>query len=78
MYVFGGRVNERATHELWSFDTQGLNWSLLPEKGTQGDSPVPVAGHTATLVGSKMIVLFGYGPQGNYTNKVQEYDLGKR
>lgn len=75
LYVFGGRVNERATHELWSFDTQGLNWSLLPEKGTQGDSPVPVAGHTATLVGSKMIVLFGYGPQGNYTNKVQEYDL---
>ena len=63
-----------ATNELWSFDTQSLHWSL---HAVQGDTPLSVAGHTATLVDSKMIVLFGYGPQRGYTDKVQEYDLGK-
>lgn len=72
LYVFGGRIGRVATDELWSFDTQTLSWSLLPKKGTL----LPVAGHTATLVDSTMIVLFGYGHQRNYTDKVQEYDLG--
>lgn len=72
LYVFGGRIGQLATDELWSFDTRTLIWSLLPRKGT----PLPVAGHTATLVDSTMIVLFGYGQRRNYTDKVQEYDLG--
>lgn len=72
LYLFGGRIGQLATDELWSFDTRTLIWSLLPRKGT----PLPVAGHTATLVGSTMIVLFGYGQRRNYTDKVQEYDLG--
>ncbi|KAK2572510.1 Attractin-like protein 1 [Acropora cervicornis] len=71
LYLFGGRIGQLATDELWSFDTRTLIWSLLPRKG----SPLPVAGHTATLVGSTMIVLFGYGQRRNYTDKVQEYDL---
>ena len=74
LYVFGGRIDQKATNELWSFDTQTLQWSLLP---SHGDSPLSVAGHTATLVDSKMIVLFGYGPERGYTDKVQEYDLSK-
>ena len=44
---------------------------------SSGDTPLAVAGHTATLVNSKMIVLFGYGPLRGYTDKVQEYNLGK-
>ena len=74
LYIFGGRIGQKATNELWLFDTQTLRWSLLP---SQGDSPLAVAGHTANIVNSKMIVLFGYGPQRGYTDKVQEYDLGK-
>lgn len=74
LYVFGGRINQQATNELWLFDTQTLCWMLLP---SLGDSPFAVAGHTATLVNSKMIVLFGYGPLRGYTDKVQEYNLGK-
>ena len=74
MYVFGGRINQQATNELWLFDTQTSCWMLLP---SLGDSPFAVAGHTATLVNSKMIVLFGYGPLRGYTDKVQEYNLGK-
>ncbi|CAH3033959.1 unnamed protein product [Porites lobata] len=72
LYVFGGRINQQATNELWLFDTQTLCWMLLP---SLGDSPFAVAGHTATLVNSKMIVLFGYGPLRGYTDKVQEYNL---
>lgn len=72
LYIFGGRNGQLATDELWSFDTRTLIWSLLPRKGT----PLPVAGHTATLVDSTMIVLFGYGQRRNYTDKVQEFDLG--
>ncbi|KAJ7336559.1 hypothetical protein OS493_011773 [Desmophyllum pertusum] len=72
LYVFGGRKEQKATSELWSFDTRTLHWHLLP---SQGDSPLSVAGHTATLVDSKMIILFGYGPERGYTDKVQEYDL---
>lgn len=72
--MFGGRKEKKPTSELWSFDTWTLLWRLLP---SQGDSPLSVAGHTATLVDSKMIVLFGYGPERGYTDKVQEYDLGK-
>ncbi|XP_044169184.1 attractin-like protein 1 isoform X2 [Acropora millepora] len=71
LYLFGGRIGQLATDELWAFDTRTLVWSLPPRKGT----PLPVAGHTATLVGSTMIVLFGYGQRRNYTDKVQEYDL---
>ena len=74
LYVFGGRIKQKATNELWSFNTQTLHWSLLP---SLGNSPLSVAGHSATLVVSKMIVLFGYGPQRGYTDKVQEYDLSK-
>ncbi|XP_078358816.1 attractin-like protein 1 [Oculina patagonica] len=72
LYVFGGRIDKKATSELWAFDTRTLHWNLLP---SQADSPLSVAGHTATLVHSKMIVLFGYGPGRGYTDKVQEYDL---
>ena len=74
MYIFGGKFNQKASSELWSFDTRTLRWSLLP---SQGSAPLSVSGHTATLVGSKMIILFGYGPQRGYTDKVQEYNLGK-
>lgn len=73
LYVFGGRIEKKATNELWTFDTGTLYWHLLPSRG---DSPLAVAGHTATLVNSKMVILFGYGPERGYTDKVQEYDLG--
>ena len=51
-----------------------LEWDLVT---SDGDSPLYVAGHTATLVDSTMIVLFGFGPNRGYTDRVQEFDLGK-
>lgn len=74
LYIFGGRIGKKATNQLWSFDTEKLEWDLVT---SDGDSPLYVAGHTATLVDSTMIVLFGFGPNRGYTDRVQEFDLGK-
>ena len=73
LYMFGGRIEKKASNELWSFDTRKLEWGLVT---SQGDTPLPVAGHTATLVDTTMIVLFGYGPNRGYTDRLQEFDLG--
>ncbi|RMX57812.1 hypothetical protein pdam_00006739 [Pocillopora damicornis] len=72
LYIFGGRIGKKATNQLWSFDTEKLEWDLVT---SDGDSPLYVAGHTATLVDSTMIVLFGFGPNRGYTDRVQEFDL---
>lgn len=74
LYIFGGRIGKKATNQLWSFDTEMLEWDLVT---SDGDSPLYIAGHTATLVDSTMIVLFGFGPNRGYTDRVQEFDLGK-
>ena len=75
LLVFGGRVSENVVNELWSFDIETRQWTLI-SLPRDSDEPIAVAGHTATLVGSKMIVLFGYGTTKGFTNKVQEFDLG--
>ena len=49
-------------------------WTLIAPLG--GAQPLPVTGHTATLVDGKMIVLFGYGNDHGFHSKVQEFDLG--
>jgi len=41
------------------------------------DKPVGVTGHTATVVGKDMIVLFGYSPDRGITNLIQVFGLGK-
>lgn len=41
------------------------------------DKPVGVTGHTATVVGEDMIVLFGYSPDRGITNLIQVFGLGK-
>lgn len=52
------------------FDTLSRNWSQL-------DVGMGVVGHTATVVGNEMIVLFGYNPGQGYVNKTQVLNLGK-
>lgn len=41
------------------------------------NKPVGVTGHTATVVGKDMIVLFGYNPDRGVTNLIQVFGLGK-
>ncbi|KXJ23470.1 attractin-like protein 1 [Exaiptasia diaphana] len=77
LIIYGGTINGKVINQLWSFDTISRQWTLLlPDRGS--DDPIAVSGHTATLVDNKMFVIFGYGPQEGYTQKVQEFDLVSR
>ena len=58
------------------FDTLSRNWSQL-DVSTHVHKPMGVVGHTATVVGSEMIVLFGYNPGQGYVNRTQVLNLGK-
>lgn len=58
------------------FDTLSRNWSQL-DVSTNAEKPMGVVGHTATVVGNEMIVLFGYNPGQGYVNKTRVLDLGK-
>ena len=59
------------------FDTLSRNWSQLLDVSTNAHKPMGVVGHTATVVGNEMIVLFGYNPGEGYVNKTQVLNLGK-
>ena len=76
--MFGGVAGRNAVNELWSFDTRSRVWTQI-SLSADSDEPVALAGHTATLVGSKMVVLFGYGPWGGnaFNYQVQELDFGR-
>ena len=79
MIVFGGRIDGRGipVNELWSLNltSMPLEWQrLVPE----GDVPVAVAMHTATVVNdSTMILLWGTGLADVVQQAIQYYDIGK-
>jgi len=76
LFVFGGICQGIASSETWMFDTLSRNWSQL-DVSTNAHKPMGVVGHTATVVGNEMIVLFGYNPGQGYVNKTQVLNLGK-
>ena len=92
MYVFGGSLypSEVITAELWMLNLTSLEWTPLfnqsmspPDNSTEEEveelrPPVPVRGHTAHVVGSKMVVLLGLSPgEEEFPVYVQEYDFGE-
>jgi N-acetylneuraminic acid mutarotase len=71
LFVFGGEKEDQTiVNTLSVFDTNSSKWSPLKS------SPQAVTGHTATLVGDKMIVIFGLSTEGLFPG-VQEYHIGK-
>lgn len=87
MYIFGGALtpSEAVVSELWQLNLGSLQWTPLfniSEDNSSAESanmlPVAVRGHTAHVVGSKMVVLFGISPGENiFPAYVQEYDFGE-
>ena len=94
MYVFGGVLypSETITSELWKLDLASLQWTpLFNESVPASDDgtniterveplhpPVAVRGHTAHVVGGKMVVLLGMSPGSDtFPVYVQEYDFSK-
>ena len=81
MYVFGGTklATEKLTNELWALDLATTTWALIGTKSTNNSSdaflPIAVRSHTAHVVGTKMVVLFGLTYVEN--SYVQEFDFSK-
>ena len=87
LYIYGGVLNQRKiTDEFWAFDMSAHVWAEITQNEQQHvdpkattwptTMPLAVAGHTAHVVGQKMLVIFGYCPTWGFTNVVQEYDFG--
>lgn len=80
IFVYGGILkNGSIVNELWTFDIRNRIWEIYDENlcVIEYCSPFNVMGHTATVVDSKMIVIFGYNPTFGYLNIVQEYNFCK-
>lgn len=75
MILFGGTCKKGVvSNETWTFNITLRQWTLLKNPINK---PVGVTGHTATVVGKDMIVLFGYNPDRGVTNLIQVFGLGK-
>ena len=72
LIMYGGTTVRGDVDELWSFDTVLKTWTQI-SLSSNSDEPLVLTGHTATVVGNKMVVLLGYGS----SLAVQELDLGK-
>lgn len=85
--------SEAITAEFWKLNLTSMEWTPLFnvsidnsieqefDNSTEAEPlspPVPVRGHTAHVVGSKMVVLLGlsHGRE-NFPVYVQEYDFGE-
>ena len=78
MYIFGGVINQRTvTNEFWEYNPKNGKWTDLSSHDDSVQAfPLPVAGHTAHIVGSEMHVLFGYNPYEGYLYIPQIYSFG--
>lgn len=56
MYVFGGTDGLKSLNDLWKLDLTSLNWRKIEQLG---DKPSPRERHTATFVGSRMVIYGG-------------------
>lgn len=80
IYLYGGLLkNGSIVSDIWEFDLRMERWREIRDTkliGTLVSERLASTGHTATLVGSTMVVIFGYNPLYGYLNYVQHYDMG--
>ena len=83
IYMYGGVMRSgNVSHELWSFNLSTRAWGK--ETVTKGRclgelcGELRCAGHTATLVENRMMIIFGHSPKYGFLDTVQEYHFGTR
>ena len=83
LFMYGGVMRSgHVSKELWSYDISSREWRREVPKtgrslgGLSGE--LHSAGHTATVVQNRMIVIFGHSPQYGYLDTVQEYHFGNK
>ena len=83
LFMYGGVMRSgHVSKELWSFHLETREWRReTPKTGRCLGSlcgEIHSAGHTATVVQNRMIVIFGHSPQYGYLDTVQEYHFGNQ
>merc|ERR550519_288165 len=83
IFMYGGVMRSgHVSKELWSFHLESKVWTKeAPKTGKCLGSlcgEIHSAGHTATVVQNRMIVIFGHSPQLGYLDTVQEYHFGNK
>jgi len=83
IYMYGGVMRSgHVSKELWSFDLDSREWDkeTVIRGRCLGElcGEIHCAGHTATLVENRMILMFGHSPKYGYMDTVQEYHFGSR
>jgi len=73
IYLFGGHSGYRHLNDMHIFDTSKLEWSTPAD--IVGTIPPGLRGHSATLVGSNQIVLFGGYDGRNRSNELYLFDI---
>ena len=81
LILFGGHfLKEEGKYEylndVWVFDTSNPKGEWTPTK-IKGDIPSPRYGHTAHIIGDKMILFGGKGPENSNLNDLWFLDLNK-
>ena len=83
IYMYGGVMRSgHVSKELWSFNMSTQVWGK--ETVTKGRclgelcGELRCAGHTATLVENRMMIIFGHSPKYGFLDTVQEYHFGTR
>jgi hypothetical protein len=68
-------INPLHTQELWSFNLDTLSWEMETVNRGRCHSElcgeIHCAGHTATVVQNRMIVIFGHSPKLGFLDTVQ-------
>ena len=83
LFMYGGVMRSgHVSKELWSLNLETREWRReTPKTGRCLGSlcgEIHSAGHTATVVQNRMIVIFGHSPQFGYLDTVQEYHFGNK
>jgi hypothetical protein len=62
LFLFGGRVHNRASSDLYVFSTRDFTTTLLQ---TSGEVPTPRSAHGAALIGTTLLICGGKADSGD-------------
>ncbi|XP_014667846.1 PREDICTED: attractin-like protein 1 [Priapulus caudatus] len=77
LWLYGGYIGNTAIADLWMYSITNNTWSHMSTQGNTNQN-LAVFGHTATVVGDIMVIIFGHHPIYGYINTVQEFNFKSR
>ncbi|KAI0276361.1 hypothetical protein BGY98DRAFT_705863 [Russula aff. rugulosa BPL654] len=80
LFVFGGRIDEKTTNDMWTLDLKCLKSQLLWEsyEPTPGnEKPLPRSAHVSVTTEDSIIIYGGYSDQ-HFYNDTWSFDISTR